>query len=246
MKDGRGTWVALASVAAFLVGTPAAQATTVTISLDVSSGTPTSGNWSAGTLVPIIITAESDGSAAQDEGVYGADFQSSDFGITVADTGKVKVHDVLYAASVQVDKESDATSYDGNFGYVKADDTWVYEEFERLLYDAEMADGSFEATARLKDTDQTDLGIGAPVDFAYLVLEVQSGFLPGQSTSVTFKGQVIVAGGFPEENTRADIFGTTSGSAVGEGSFTLTNIPEPATGVLVLVGLGALLRRRRT
>jgi len=222
----------------------AAEATT--ISLDVSPATPTTGMWSAGDLIEVVITASSDGAANQ--GFAGADFKSGDYALSVLDPTRLKIHDVLVAhpiqGGIQIDTESDAALWDGAYGYVKADDCWVYDGYADFLGDVVMSESSFEAVASAPIGADQSAGVASPVSFVHLVLEVQGGFSPGESSSVRFYGHVA-AYNTEELETSSVIFGTPGG-AINSGNFNVTIIPDPATGLVLLAGGAvAALRRRR-
>jgi len=233
-------------LAAMLLAPSASQANVVTVSLVVDSNSVLSSNWTAGNLVEVVVQATSDGGSGQ--GFAGADFGSGGFKISV-DGNCLKIHDVKFNGTIQVDTESSATSFDGLLGYVKADDLWAYDEFTDFV----KPDPNDTRNIILTDTSiraipsavlgQYDLGRSAPVDFLHIVLEVQSGFAPNSSTPVTFYGQ-MVAYGVDQDDIRSNLFGTTGGDT-NTGSFTVTNLPEPASIALLLMGSLWLPARRR-
>jgi len=149
----------------------------------------------------------------------------------------------------QIDKAGDAQYANGKSSppgyptYYKSQDTWVYDSLASFLGSVDMAPSSFEAIARLPLGGDSSLGTVTPVSFLQLVLEVQPGLVCGGSANVTFRGE-LVAFDVPQEQTTSMVFGSQGQ----EGSFTLTNTPEPATTAMLLVGLGyvvGVLRRRR-
>lgn len=221
------------------------QASITTITLDVDPSTPTSGNWSTGDLVEIIIRASSSGDPGQ--GFSGADFLTDFRGIFV-DTGKVKIHDILYflgETGIQVDTEENADLYNGYGGYSMAGDTWVYDDFPDFTGDVIMEAGSFEAIV-MSSGDDLDLGIdGQPVNFLHVVFEIQSGFDVGESTDVTYTGQLGAYGQEIGDEVWSDIFGEFTQSDDATGSFSLTLTPEPTTALLLLVGMAATVVRRK-
>lgn len=224
----------------------ASQAATVTVALTVDPSSTLSDYWTAGDLVEVTVRASSDGGSGQ--GFSGADLGSGSFGVTVDGTS-LKIHDVKFNGTVQVDTESSATSFDGLLGYVKADDTWVYDEFTDFV----KPDPNDTRNIILTDTrmraipsailGQYDLGRGTPADFVHIVFEVQAGFASNSSSAVTFYGQ-MGAYGVAQQDIASNIFGTVGGD-VNSGSFSVTNLPEPATVGVLLVGLVSLLTRRR-
>lgn len=237
---------AAALAALTLVALSPTSAATVTVSLIAGPTSELSGEWTAGNLLEIVVQATSDGASGQ--GFSGADFGSGGFGITV-DGAKLKIHDVLFNGTLQVDTEASATSFNNVLGYLKADDTWVYDEFTDFIPPAPpdtrniiLTDTSMRAIASAV-LGEYDLGRAAPADFLHIVLEVQAGFTPNSTAGVTFYGQ-MGAFGVAQADIRSNIFGTI-GNDINTGTLALTNLPEPASVVLVLIGCAALSARRR-
>jgi hypothetical protein len=236
---------AIVLLALLLLCASSAQATvTVTLGrLGYGLIEPTTGSWTAGNLIQVNITAQTD--ANNDlQGFYGAEFGSEGMGFTV-DTTKLKIHDVAFVGT-QIDAENNATSYDTLLGYSKAADTWVYQDFTSFVGSVVIdPNGSFfRAVPKEPLGGSTALGVrNTAVNFLHLVLEVQPGLSSGQSASVTFTGQVV-ATNVSQQDTRANLFGTASLTAMGTGSFQVVNLPEPAS-ISLLAALGLMYVRRR-
>jgi hypothetical protein len=229
-----------------LIGALCAPAAGVVLKMDVSPSTPTSGTWSTGDLIELILRIEIvDGNA--DQGFSGADFSGSARGLTV-DPNDLKIHNVLVDNTAQVHDEGDANMFDGFKGYVKADDTWVYEEFDHFESGPDFdADGGRMQAIIDIPTGTEDLGVGAPAEFLHLILKVQSGLAGGTSSAVSFDGQ-LVHYNYPPGGVTTDVFGTGGDDTV-SASFDVTNIPEPCTmlGLLAAaVVLGPCRRRKKT
>ncbi len=229
-----------------LLALSTSQANVVTVSLAVDPSSVLSSNWTTGDLVEVVVQATSNGEPNQ--GFAGADLGSGSFGITV-DGNDLRVRDVKFSGTMQVDTESLATSLNGMGGYVKADDMWVFDNFTDFV----KPDPNDSRDIILTDTriraipsaviGQLNLGRGAPVDFLHIVLEVQAGLVPNSSAYVTFYGQ-MGAFGAAQEDIRSNLFGTINGD-VNTGSFAVTNLPEPASVALLLAGSLLWSVRRR-
>lgn len=226
-----------------LVAFCSAPAQAAKVSLDVNPATPTSGSWNAGDLIEIILQVAVDGQT--DQGFSGSDFKGDGRGLTV-DTNYVRIRDVLFNSTLQVDVEDSAAAFDGVAGYEMDNDTWWYGPFTDFAGTVDFTDASLEAVVGAPTEAGFQLGLSGPINYLHLILEVQPGMtVVGASTEVTFVGQLVsydLAG--PNQTS---VFGNLSplGSDMGSGSFTLTNVPEPYAGVIMLVGVLALLRRRR-
>jgi uncharacterized protein (TIGR03382 family) len=187
-----------------------------TLTLDLSDWGATEGVWSAGDSIQFVITAESDG--ASNQGFDSCDLYLYGHGMTV-DPTLVKITNVTVAA-----------------------------DFTDYLYDPDIsADGSeFNVITGVDPIggDQS-LGTDGPVDFMTVTLEVQSGFTPGSTADVTFDAQVSIFNDTQPSTLSTDFFGTLSSDDENVGTIELTNLPEPVTAVVLLAGLGALLRRRK-
>lgn len=225
-----------------LLACSVASATNITI--DLEDPAAATGEWSAGDLIRLVVTIESDG--ASNQGISLVDFKTDAYSLSVMDSTKLHVRDVLLAhptlGDTQIDAESDASLWDGLYGYSKADDTWVYDEFADFLGSVDVSDTSFEAVANTPLELGSGLGTGGPMDFLYLVLEVQPGFGLDESAQVELFCEVA-AYNTDKSATSSVVFGS-QGSAENSGRFTVTNIPEPTTAILLAAGLAGLLRRR--
>ncbi|MGC9454574.1 MAG: PEP-CTERM sorting domain-containing protein [Phycisphaerae bacterium] len=224
-----------------LLACSVASATTITI--DLEDPAAASGMWSAGDLIRLVITVESDG--ASNQGISLVDFKTGAYSLSVIDSTKLHVHDVLAGSNgtVQVDSEYWAGVFDGSDGYVKNDDTWAYDELADFLGSVDVSDTSFEAVANTPLDMGSGLGTDGEIGFLNLVLEVQPGFALNDTAGVQLYCEVA-AYNTAKEDTSSVVFGS-AGGAVNSGQFVVTNVPEPTTAVLVLAGLAGLIRRRR-
>jgi hypothetical protein len=238
-------------LAVTLFAPASSQADTVTVSLIVDPNSVISHDWNAGDLVEVTVQATSDGDPNQ--GFAGGDFGSGSFGISV-DANCLKLHDVKAFVTIQVDTQTNANTFNGLWpasGYLKANDTWVYDYFTDFLD----LDPNSPGVTNIILTDtlmrtipsvvlgELNLGRGTPVDFLHIVLEVQAGLTPNSSTSVTFYGQ-MGALGVAQEDIDSNMFGSIGGD-VNTGSFSVANVPEPASVALLLAGSLLLSARRR-
>jgi hypothetical protein len=200
---------------------PVAQAGVVTVTLQVSPATPTSGDWPVGGPVEIIVQALSNG--ASNQGFAGADFQSTSGWSLTVDPTKLQ--------------------------FVGAD-TWPYTEYtEYATMPPTVTSSKFQAQAIAKLLYGYELGVtppGPPSNFLHLKFTVQPGLAVGESAQVAFFGQAM-AYNVAKPDLSLNIFGTTTlySDLGNQGSFLLTRTPEPATLSMILVGIGFALRARR-
>ena len=190
------------------------------VSLGVSPDTQTTGTWTQGQLIEIVLQIDVTGN--ENQGFSGADFKGAGRGLFV-DTDYLKIHDVLFN-TIQVDTQTFAQALDGMPGYEKEDDTWWHDPFTDFTGTVDFTDSSIQAVAGAPVEAGFELGLAGPIGYLHLVLEVQAGLAdPWISTDVSFAGQ-LVSYDLVGPN-QVDIFGTLSepGQNIGSGGFTINS-----------------------